>query len=43
VTYEGSGHVVYHRTACTRAAADNYLLNLTLPAPNTRCAANDPV
>ncbi len=42
VTYEGSGHVVYHRTACTRAAADNYFLNLTLPAPNTRCAANDP-
>lgn len=42
VTYEGSGHVVYDRTACTRAAVDNYLLHLTLPAPGTRCAANDP-
>lgn len=42
VTYEGSGHVVYHRTACTRAAADNYFLNLTVPAADTRCAANDP-
>ncbi|MEU4391826.1 alpha/beta hydrolase [Kribbella sp. NPDC023855] len=42
VTYEGTGHVVYHRTACTRAAADNYFLNLTVPAPGTRCAANDP-
>jgi pimeloyl-ACP methyl ester carboxylesterase len=42
VTYEGSGHVVYHRTACTRGAADNYFLNLTVPAPDTRCAANDP-
>ncbi len=42
VTYEGSGHVVYSRTACTRAAADNYLLDLTVPANGTRCAANDP-
>jgi pimeloyl-ACP methyl ester carboxylesterase len=42
VTYEGAGHVVYSRTACTRAAADNYLLDLTLPAVGTRCAANNP-
>ena len=42
VTYEGSGHVAYHRTTCPRAAADSYLLNLTLPAPNTHCPANDP-
>lgn len=42
VTYEGSGHVTYTRTACTRAAADNYFLNLTVPAADTRCAANDP-
>jgi pimeloyl-ACP methyl ester carboxylesterase len=42
VTYEGSGHLVYTRTACTRAAADNYLLDLTAPADGTRCAANDP-
>ncbi|MEV6285254.1 alpha/beta hydrolase [Kribbella sp. NPDC051770] len=42
VTYEGAGHVVYSRTACTRAAADNYLLDGTLPADGTRCAANNP-
>lgn len=42
VTYEGSGHGIYTRSACTRAAVDNYLHNLTLPAPGTRCAANDP-
>ncbi|WBQ06093.1 alpha/beta hydrolase [Kribbella sp. CA-293567] len=42
VTYEGSGHVTYSRTACTRAAVDNYFLDLTVPAAGTRCAANDP-
>ncbi|GAA1596429.1 hypothetical protein GCM10009789_57990 [Kribbella sancticallisti] len=42
VTYEGAGHTIYHRTACTRAAADNYFLSLTLPAPNTHCPANNP-
>jgi TAP-like protein len=42
VTYDGSGHVVYHRTACTRAAADNYFLSLNLPTPDTHCSANDP-
>ncbi|GAB3816986.1 alpha/beta hydrolase [Kribbella italica] len=42
VTYEGAGHVVYSRTACTRAAADNYLLDLTVPPNGTRCAANNP-
>jgi hypothetical protein len=42
VTYDGAGHVVYSRTPCTRAAADNYWLTLTLPAPDTHCAANNP-
>jgi hypothetical protein len=42
VTYEGSGHFVYSRTAFTRAAADTYFAALTLPAPDTRCTGNDP-
>ncbi len=39
VTYEGWGHGTYKRTDCTRAVVDRYLVDLTLPAPGTRCAA----
>lgn len=38
VTYEGAGHGVYQRTACTRRAVDDYLLRLRLPADGSRCA-----
>jgi hypothetical protein len=34
LTYEGTGHGVYTRSGCTRAAADNYLLALTTPGPS---------
>lgn len=43
LTYEGTGHQVYGRTSCTRSAADDYLLSLTLPADGARCPAADPV
>jgi pimeloyl-ACP methyl ester carboxylesterase len=39
VTYEGAGHAVYQRSACTRAVADDYLLALTVPRPGTSCPA----
>jgi len=39
VTYEGSGHAVYTRSACTRAVTDAYLLALTVPRPGTSCPA----
>ncbi|HYQ69109.1 alpha/beta hydrolase [Actinophytocola sp.] len=39
VTYEGAGHAVYQRSACTRAYADDYLLALTVPRPGARCPA----
>ncbi|GII84960.1 peptidase [Sphaerisporangium siamense] len=37
VTYEGAGHGVYQRTACTRRTIDDYLLHLRVPADGTRC------
>jgi pimeloyl-ACP methyl ester carboxylesterase len=39
VTYEGPGHAVYQRSACTRAAADEYLLALRVPRPGASCPA----
>jgi pimeloyl-ACP methyl ester carboxylesterase len=39
VTYEGAGHAVYQRSACTRTAADQYLLALTVPRPGATCPA----
>jgi hypothetical protein len=39
LTYEGSGHGVYTRSACTRTAADEYLLALTVPRPGASCPA----
>ncbi|MEU7142158.1 alpha/beta hydrolase [Nocardia sp. NPDC046473] len=37
LTYEGWGHGVYDRSPCTTNAADQYLINLTIP--QTRCPA----
>ncbi len=37
LTYSGSGHGNYSRTACTTAAADRYLIDLTIPA-DSHCA-----
>jgi hypothetical protein len=39
LTYEGAGHAVYQRSARTRAAADEYLLALTVPRPGASCPA----
>ncbi|OXM63533.1 alpha/beta hydrolase [Amycolatopsis vastitatis] len=37
VTYEGSGHSIYPRTTCTRAAVDRYLLTLEAPRRDVSC------
>ncbi|MGM1062773.1 alpha/beta fold hydrolase [Saccharothrix sp. Mg75] len=42
LTYEGWGHGVYDRSACTRDAADRYLISLKTPRPGARCAAVEP-
>jgi len=39
LTYEGSGHGAYRRTACTRAAVDGYLLTLKTPHHDFGCPA----
>jgi pimeloyl-ACP methyl ester carboxylesterase len=39
LTYEGGGHGVYDRGACTRAAVDNYLLTLKTPKRGATCPA----
>ncbi|MFL6124093.1 alpha/beta hydrolase [Actinophytocola sp.] len=39
LTYEGTGHAVYTRSACTRDAADDYLLTLRTPPPGASCPA----
>ncbi|PTA47602.1 alpha/beta hydrolase [Micromonospora sp. RP3T] len=39
VTYEGWGHGTYLRTDCTTAVVDRYLVDVTVPAPGTRCPA----
>ncbi|MGW0191428.1 alpha/beta hydrolase [Streptomyces sp. NPDC003362] len=36
--YEGAGHSVYGRSDCTRDAVDDYLTDLRLPDPGSRCA-----
>ncbi|AQZ70776.1 hypothetical protein BKM31_29865 [[Actinomadura] parvosata subsp. kistnae] len=41
LTYEGWGHGIYGRTSCTTAAMDSYLISLTVPAPGTRCPAEE--
>ncbi|MEU4740604.1 alpha/beta hydrolase [Actinosynnema sp. NPDC023658] len=42
LTYEGWGHGVYPRSACTRDTTDDYLINLKTPRPGARCAAVEP-
>src|SRR3569833_491604 len=37
LTYDGWGHGVRSRTACTRDAYLTYLTDLVLPAPGTHC------
>ncbi len=37
LTYEGHGHGIYDRSPCTTKAADDYLIDLTIPG--TRCPA----
>ncbi|MFI6532766.1 alpha/beta hydrolase [Nonomuraea sp. NPDC050547] len=39
LTYEGWGHSIYNRSACTRDALDRYLIEQALPAPGMRCPA----
>ncbi|MGW0521165.1 alpha/beta fold hydrolase [Crossiella sp. NPDC003009] len=39
LTYDGWGHGVYRRSACTRAALAEHLLHDRLPAEGARCAA----
>jgi pimeloyl-ACP methyl ester carboxylesterase len=39
VTYEGSGHSAYQRTACTRSAVEDYLLTLKTPHHDVSCPA----
>ncbi len=38
LTRQGNGHTSYDSSACTHAAEDAYLLNLTLPAAGTTCS-----
>ncbi|WP_187776180.1 alpha/beta hydrolase [Antrihabitans cavernicola] len=39
LTYDGPGHGSYPRNACTTTAADRYLIDLTVPARGSHCAA----
>ncbi|WP_043633001.1 alpha/beta fold hydrolase [Nonomuraea candida] len=41
LTYEGWGHSIYGRTPCTTSAIDGYLISQTVPAPGTRCPAQE--
>ncbi|WP_036571616.1 alpha/beta fold hydrolase [Nocardia sp. BMG51109] len=42
LTYDGWGHGVYGRTACTTGAADRYFIDLVVPQPDTHCPAVSP-
>lgn len=42
LTYEGWGHGVYGRSDCTTGAFDDYLIDLEVPEPGTRCPAVPP-
>jgi pimeloyl-ACP methyl ester carboxylesterase len=42
LTYEGWGHGSYGRSACVTGAVDAYLVDGTLPAAGTHCAAVPP-
>jgi len=39
LTRRGNGHTSYDSSACAHAAIDDYLINLTLPAPGTVCSS----
>lgn len=39
LTYEGSGHAIYHRSTCTRSTVDEYLLSLRTPRRGATCPA----
>ena len=39
LTRRGNGHTSYDSSACAHAAMDDYLINLTLPAPGTVCSS----
>ncbi|WP_280265918.1 alpha/beta fold hydrolase [Nocardia wallacei] len=41
LTYDGWGHGVYRRNACTTGTADRYLIDLTAPQPNTVCPTSN--
>jgi len=40
LTRVGDGHTGYRSSSCIRAAADSYLINLTVPPAGTRCASD---
>lgn len=40
VTRVGFGHTGYPFSSCVRSAVDSYLVDLTVPAPGTRCASD---
>lgn len=40
LTREGDGHTAYRSSSCIRGDVDAYLINLTVPAPGTRCASD---
>ncbi|GII67084.1 peptidase [Sphaerisporangium krabiense] len=42
LTYEGWGHGVYQRSACTTTTIDRYLISVRPPSPGTRCPAVPP-
>jgi pimeloyl-ACP methyl ester carboxylesterase len=42
LTYEGWGHGVYDRSACTSDAIDRYLISLATPKRGARCSAVEP-
>ncbi|MEV0618227.1 alpha/beta hydrolase [Nonomuraea sp. NPDC050404] len=41
--YDGVGHGQFRNSRCARTHIEAYLINLKLPAPGTRCAAEYPV
>lgn len=41
LTYDGPGHGSYLESTCVAAAANAYLVNLTLPSPDTHCPSEN--
>ena len=37
LTYDANAHVTYNASTCARGHIDRYLLDGTLPAPDTHC------